>query len=372
MRCTRAIVHLENLRHNIGLLREELESSVRVCMAVKADAYGHGAVQVSRVAVEEGIEALGIAIVEEGDELRAAGIENPILLFSPTVPDEIPGIVRNRIIPLLSGEQFALLVAEEAERQNRIARVHLKVDTGMGRVGCKPEQVEKLAESIDSNPWLRLDGICTHFPTADVRDNGFTLRQVGILKDCVQRIRQKGIDPGTVHAANSGAILGCRESHFDMVRPGIMLYGYYPSKDQERRLDFKPVMEFTTKIVFLKSVKKGTRLSYGLTYETTTDTIIATLPVGYADGYSRALSNRAEVAVRGRRYPVVGRVCMDQCLVDLGPDAAVEMFEDVTLFGPGLEAPTAEEIADLMDTIPYEVTCLVGKRVPRVYVDGHV
>ena len=369
MRCTKAIIHLENLRHNIRLLKEILNPSVSICMAVKADAYGHGAVRVSKVAVEEGIEALGIATVQEGEELRSAGINNPILLLSPTVPTKIPGIVSRGIVPLLSGEHFALLLAEEAERQNSAAEVHLNIDTGMGRIGCRPDQSEGLAELIDSNPWLKLRGVCTHFPAADGRDCGFTLQQVSVLQDCVKRIREKGIDPGVVHAANSGAILGCRESHLDMVRPGIMLYGYYPSKDQDRILDLQPVMEFTTKIVFLKNVARATGLSYGLTYETTDDTLIATLPVGYADGYSRLLSNSAEVVIGGNRYPVVGRVCMDQTLVDLGRGSRANLYDDATLFGPGSQVPSAERIADIMHTIPYEVTCLVGKRVPRVFVD---
>jgi len=369
MRCTKAVIHLENLRHNIRLLKEILGPAVSICMAVKADAYGHGAVRVAKAAVEEGVDAFGIATVQEAEELRSAGIDNPILLFSPTVPTEIAGIVSRGIVPLLGDERFAILLAEEAERQNLVVEAHLKIDTGMGRFGCRPDQSEGLAVLIDSNPWLKLGGVCTHFAVSDGRESGFTLQQGDVLQECVKRIRERGIDPGIVHAANSGAILGCRETHLDMVRPGIMLYGYYPSKDQDRNLDLQPVMEFTTKIAFLKEVVKGTSLSYGLTYKSADDTIIATLPVGYADGYSRLLSNKGEVLIAGKRYPVVGRVCMDQTLVDLGREPRVELYDDVTLFGPGPEMPTAETIADIMHTIPYEVTCLVGKRVPRVFVD---
>jgi alanine racemase len=370
MRCTKAIIHLENLRHNIRLLREILSPGVSICMAVKADAYGHGAVRVARAALEEGVGAFGIATVQEGDELRTAGIDVPILLLSPVVPSEIPRIVSRRIAALVSSEAFAHLLAREAERQGLAAGVHIKIDTGMGRLGCRPDQSQELAVFVDSNPWLELRGVCTHFPVADTRDCSYTLQQLALLRSCVERIRERGVDPGVIHAANSGAILGCRESHLDMVRPGIMLYGYYPSKDQDRNLDLRPVMELTTKVAFLKKVERGTGLSYGLTYTTSQETVIATLPVGYADGYSRLLSNRAEVAIRGERHPVVGRVCMDQTLVDLGRGASVELYDDVTLFGPGPGAPSAETIADLMHTIPYEVTCLVGKRVPRVFVDA--
>ena len=369
MRATRAIIHLENLRHNIRALKRELAPGVKICLAVKADAYGHGAARVSQAAIEEGIDVLGIATVEEGVELRKSGIESPVLLLSLPVPEELPAIVGNRITPIVASRELVLLFAREAERRNRKVEVHLKIDTGMGRVGCRPEEAEDLAGLIFSHSWLSLGGVCTHFPVSDIPGDPFTLRQIEIFRRCIESLKSRSIDPGIVHAANSGAVINYPDSHFNMVRPGILLYGYYPSKEQDRELELMPVMEFVTRIVFLKKVAKGTRLSYGLTYTTKGDSFIATLPVGYADGYSRLLSNRAEVAIQGRRYPVAGRICMDQCLVDLGSDTNVLLYDDAVLFGPGPGPPSAEDIADLMGTIPYEVTCLVGKRVPRVFVD---
>jgi alanine racemase len=367
MRATKAIIHLDNLRHNIRLLRNRIGAGIKMCMAVKANAYGHGAVEIARAASEEGVNAFGIATVEEGKELREAGIQNPVFLLSPVLPDENSDIVLYELSPLLGSRDGIDQLNGEAGRQGKKVEVHLKIDTGMGRIGCRPEEAEDLAGRIDSSSWLTLGGVCTHFPAADTRDTDFTKRQLRLFRSCVQSIEKRGIDPGAIHAANSGAIIGYPESFFTMVRPGIILYGYYPSNQQDRPFHFKPVMELVTKVIFLKRVSGGARLSYGLTYKVPADSMIATLPVGYADGYSRMLSNKAEVVIRGKRYPVAGRVCMDQCLVDLGSASPVRLYDDVILFGPNPVGPDAEEIAGLMHTIPYEVTCLVGGRVPRIY-----
>lgn len=365
MRATRAIVHLDSLRRNIRIVRNEVGPDVKICMAVKADAYGHGAVAAARTAVEAGVDYLGVATIDEGRELRDAGVAQPVLLFSPCLPEEYPHVADCDLSPMLG----SLVEIERLERAaaRRSVKVHLKIDTGMGRIGCPPEDAASLAGRIAESPRLILEGVCTHFPVADVPDDGFTRRQLAAFETCLADIRSRGIEPALVHAANSGAIIGHPESTLNMVRPGIMLYGYYPSHEQERRLRLEPVMELRTQVVFLKRVARGTRLSYGLTYTVPRNTVIATLPVGYADGYSRLLSNKAEVLIGKRRYPVVGRICMDQCLVDLGPEAPVRLYDEAVLFGPDPDGPDAEEIAGLMNTIPYEVTCLVSKRVPRIY-----
>ncbi len=370
MRATRAVIHLDHLRRNIRELKAWLGPQVKICMAVKADAYGHGAVPVAKAAREQGVDCLGIATVQEGEELRRAGLDCPLLLLGLPLPEELQALVSHGLTPLVASAEMLRGLQEAARSQGRRVGVHLKIDTGMGRIGCRPRELEGVLAALDECPGLTLAGVCTHFPVSDGADRGFTLRQIEIFKNCVEEIRGRGINPGLVHAANSGAIIGCPEAWFDMVRPGIMLYGYYPSDEQDRPLALTPVMELRTKVIFLKRVTRGTRLSYGLTYSAPEDTLIGTLPVGYADGYSRLLSNRGEVTIRGRRYPIAGRVCMDQCLVDLGPDARVELYEDVLLFGPA--GPDAKEIGRLIGTIPYEVTCLVGKRVPRVYPDPGV
>ncbi len=369
MRATKAIIHLENLRHNIRLVRRHIGPDKRICMAVKADAYGHGVHRVVQVALSEGVEYFAIATVQEGIDIRTEGVDAPILLLSLPLPEEVPEVIRYGLTPLVTDRLFLQVLEEAAAAQGRRIEVHLKVDTGMGRIGCTPQEALELAAATSASRWLRLAGVCTHFPVADLPDNPFTTAQIRRFAAVVDAIRVQGIDPGLIHAANSGAVLGYPASHFDMVRPGILLYGYYPSQEQPRSLSFLPVMELESRIVFLKRVPKGTPISYGMTYHAERETTIATIPIGYGDGYSRLLSGRGEVLVRGRRYPIVGRICMDQLMVDLGSDSPAELYDRVTLFGPDPEGPDAERIATLIGTIPYEVTCDINKRVPRLYTD---
>jgi alanine racemase len=338
-------------------------------MAVKANAYGHGAIPVSKTAIEEGVSLLGVATVEEGIELRAAGISAPVILLGLPLVEELPDLVAAGITSFVADKQLIRLLADEAARQNKRLPVHIKVDTGMGRIGCRPEEVMGLAEEITRSDPLFLEGLATHFPVSDVPDNQFTRRQVEQLKFLKETLAKNKITVPLIHAANSGAIVGEPESFFNMVRPGIILYGYYPSAAQERAIPVRPLMDFVTKIVFVKRVPAGTGISYGLTHTTQRETCIATIPVGYGDGYSRLLSNRASVSIRGKRYPVVGRVCMDQTMIDLGPNPDVGLSDDVILFGSAPGGPDAEDIAKLMGTIPYEVTCLITSRVPRVFVE---
>ncbi|MBN1696314.1 MAG: alanine racemase [Spirochaetales bacterium] len=370
MQATRAIVYLHHLRHNIRLIRRRLQTGKKLCVAVKADAYGHGAVTVSRIAVQEGVDMLGVATASEALELREAGIAVPILLFSLPLPGET-GLFFNRgVIPMIASMDNIDLLESDGRRFEKKCEVHLKIDTGMGRLGCKPEEALKLALAVSQSGHLRLGGVCTHFPGSDMKDDSFARVQTARFAGVVDAIRKAGIDPGIVHAANSGALIGLPESFFDMARVGILTYGYYPSGEQERILPVKPVMAFCSKVVFIKRVLKGTPISYGMTYRTSRETVIATIAAGYGDGYSRLLSNRGDVCIRGKRYPLAGRVCMDQIMADVGISSGVTLFDDVILFGPQEFGPNAEEIAGLMGTIPYEVTCLVGKRVPRIFVDN--
>jgi alanine racemase len=369
MRATHAVIRLDNLRRNIRALRAHIGPGVGVCMAVKADGYGHGAVRIAQTAVGEGVGFLGVATVEEGAELRAAGITARILLLGLCFPEEAEAVVENRITPFVADADGVKSLARAAGRAGKKLGVHLKVDTGMGRIGCTPEEVPALAALVRDSGHLFLEGLATHFPVSDTADGAFTAGQVRLLEETIRAIRKLGIDVPYAHAANSGALIDKPDSHFNLVRPGIMLYGYYPSSEQDRIVPLKPVMEFKTKISFIKKVAAGTGISYGLTYKAPGDTYIGTLPVGYGDGYSRLLSNRGRVLVRGKPCPVAGRVCMDQTMIDLGPDTQAEVGDEAVLFGDVPGGPDAEEIARLMGTIPYEVTCLITKRVPRVYVD---
>lgn len=377
MRATRAIIHLSSLRHNIRLIRTHVTRLAparppRLCVAVKADAYGHGIAEIGRTAVEEGVEYLAVATVDEAVTLREAGVGAPVLIYSLPIPDELSAIVEYGLTPLVGDKTLAQMLAAEAKRQGRRIPVHVKIDTGMGRIGCTPEEAPELAAAVDQSAWLHLEGMSTHFPVSDTADRAFTLEQVRIFQASAAATRRRGVDPGILSAANSGAALTSPESYFDMVRPGILVYGYYPSTEQERSLAVRPVMELQSKLVFVKKVPAGTGISYGLTYRTERPTYIGTVPIGYGDGYSRLLSNQARVLVNGKSVPLVGRVCMDQCMVDLGPEPAGKLYDPVVLFGPDPNGPDAEELAGTIGTIPYEVTCAVSKRVPRVYLDGAV
>ncbi len=366
MRGTQALIHAEHLKGNIRIIRSLTGEKVRLCMAVKANAYGHGSVGIARTALKAGVDALAVATAEEGAELRASGIEAPIILFGLPLPEEIGEIIENDIQPFVADAGLARAFDSEARKRGKVLPVHLKVDIGMGRLGVGPEELLPLAREVSALSSLRIGGVCTHFPAADSGERSVTENQVSSFRAAVEGLKTAGLDTGIVHAANSGAVLAYPESYFDMVRPGIILYGYYPSRKQERRFPFKPVMELETRIIFLKRVGADTPISYGMTYRTKGETVIATIGIGYGDGYPRLLSGRAEVLIKGKRYPVVGRICMDQCMVDVGKNPEVRLYDRVTLFGPDPLGPDAEELSDTIGMIPYEITTGIQHRVPRV------
>jgi len=371
MRSTRALIHLDNLARNIRALRNWTAehapaSPPMLCLAVKADAYGHGIEEVAATAVAEGVEYLAVATVDEAVQLRHAGIELPLLLYSLPNPTELEEIVAHRLTPLVGDAHLAETLNQECRRQGATIDIHLKVDTGMGRIGCPPSETGRLAKSAQSLPGVRLRGVSTHFAAADDRDPALTRTQLQRFERALEAIRAEGIDPGVIHAANSGAVLQYPESYYHMVRPGLAAYGYYPSQEMDRPLELRPVMELRSRIVFLKEVPAGTTISYGATYRTERRTWIGTIPCGYGDGYNRLLSNSGTVLAGGRRLPIVGRVCMDQLMVDCG-STPPELYAEVSLFGPDAGGPDAAELAGLCGTIPYEITCNISKRVPRIY-----
>lgn len=371
MRATRAIIHLENLQSNLAEIRKRLNVSTKICVPVKADAYGHGAHRVAVTALRSGATHLAVAAVQEGIDLRDAGIVAPILSLSLPIPEEIPSIITHELTPLVADREFIDDIAKVATAMNRVCSVHLKIDTGMGRIGCQPEEAASLAKLIAHHKYLALGGVATHLSVSDSTDPddiAYTKMQIRKFSEAVDSIRAEGIDPGIVHAANSGAVLTYPEAHFDMVRPGIIVYGYPPSPDMANLIALKPVMELETQIVTIKKVVAGTSVSYGRTWTAKEDTYIATIPVGYADGLLRHFSPGLQVKIGDQRFPVVGRICMDQCMVDIGPDPWVQKWDHVTVFGPNPDADTAMTLADMVGTIPYEITCGINKRVPRVYV----
>lgn len=367
MRATRAVIRLDHLKWNLGQIRSRVGPKPAVCLAVKADAYGHGIIPVGLAAAGYGVDYLAVASVDEGLDLREAGSDLPILLYSLATPEEMPDAVTGDLTPMLSDAQQVDAYAAEADRQGRRLTVHIKVDTGMGRIGCRPADAAPLARRVAEAPSLILGGVSTHFASADSADEAYTKGQIRAFEDTLAGIRGAGVDPGIVHAANSGGVIGHSESWYDMVRPGIVAYGSYPSDEQARELDLRPVMELRSRVVYIKRVERGEAVSYGMTWRAPRRTWVGTIPVGYGDGYNRLLSNRGRVLIGTETYPIAGRVCMDQIMVDLGPECRVERYDEAVLFGYTPGAPSVEELAELCETIPYEITCSITKRVPRVY-----
>jgi len=368
MRATRAVIHLDNFRGNIEAARKKIGGHPKILVPVKANAYGHGAVPISRCALEAGAEYLAVAAVPEGAELRSAGITAPVLLNSQAIPEEIPEIVSLKLSPLVSDEDFMEQLAGAAQSAGTRLSVHLKVDTGMGRVGCRPEEAAALAAKIIAARDLSLGGVATHLSVSDSLEPGdlaYTKEQLRCFREVITSVKDAGIDPGIAHAANSGALTFHEDSYFDMIRPGIFLYGYSPAASISGGLHSKPVMEFRSAVAFIKKVKKGEAISYGRTWTAPEDTFIGTVTAGYADGFPRILSNNYSVLIRGKAYPIVGQICMDQFMVNLGKETDVKRWDSVVIFGPGFT--TAEDIAKKLNTISYEITCNINKRVPRVY-----
>jgi alanine racemase len=377
MRATRALIYLDRFRENIRTVAGRVGPR-RVCVPLKAGAYGHGALPLARAALEAGAHFLAVALVQEGEELRRGGIEAPILLLSPALPEEAADLVRNDLSPLVSDGAAVDILGDAAEAAGKELRVHLKVDTGMGRSGCRPEEAASLAERILARKNLRLAGTATHLAASDSpdpADAAYTREQLRRFREALDALRARGVDPGLVHAANTGGILYHPDSWFDMVRPGILLYGCGPRPSS---VAVRPVMELRSKVAALKVIRRGESVSYGRTWTAAEDTRVALIPAGYADGLRRGLGGgRWQVGIRGRLYPIAGRICMDQCMVNLGGaerEPPVSLGDDVLLFGesasPSESSPgDAALMAEKLDTIPYEIICGISGRVPRVYVD---
>lgn len=366
-----AVTRLDNIRANLEAIRARVGSRL-VLAAVKADAYGHGAVTVARMIQDtKTADWLGVASVGEGLELRAAGITLPILKLSMARhPEETLAAVNNSITLTVADTASIVAAAAAAVDAGVVADVHLKIDTGMHRIGCPPEEAVELATLIDRTAALTLGGVFSHLPISDVPAGAdFTAGQVQLFTETVAQIEAARGPVRLKHLANSGGVLNHPDTWLDMVRPGIIIYGSYPDPAAERTVRLRPGLEWSTYLSFVKKVQAGDSVSYGLTWTAGTDTWVGTLPIGYADGYSRLLSNRGRVLVGGRSCPVVGRICMDQTLIDLGPSTDAVIGDEVVLIGSdGGEAITTAEVAELMGTIPYEVTCLLTRRVGREHV----
>jgi alanine racemase len=341
-------------------------------MPVKADAYGHGAPRVAEEALRCGVEYLAVATVDEGLELRKAGISAPVLLFTQALREELEEAAEAELIPFIADRDAAAFFAEAARKAGgkRRKKIFLKIDTGMGRMGCAPEEAPELAAFIAGLPELEYAGTATHLAVSDSAEPDaveYSRLQLARFNGVIEGIRGRGLSPGVVTAANTGATVSYPEGWYDMARPGILLYGY-PPDGVEPRLAMRPVMELESAVVLVKRIMRGASVSYGRTWTAERDTTIGILPLGYGDGLPRRLSGNLSVVIGEGIYPVVGRICMDQCMVDLGPNPVVERFAPVSVFGGEKEGSLdAAELARRTGTIPYEITCGIAKRVPRIY-----
>ncbi len=364
-RSTKAIVHLGAIAYNVAQIRKRIGSDREIMAVVKADGYGHGAVEVGLSALKNGASCLGVAVPEEGEELRRAGLDAPITVLGLIQPEEAYKVIDFGLEQTICSLEIAEALNQIASNKGTVVNVHIKIDTGMGRVGVQPIDALAFVRRIVRFRNLNVKGIFSHFSCADEVDKTFAKKQVEIFDGVVREIEASGIRIPRRHMANSAAILDLPETYYDLVRPGIMIYGLYPSTEVSRSIELKPAMTFMTRVTFVKRVPSGSSVSYGRTFITEKETLVATLPVGYADGYSRLLSGRGEVLIKGCRAPLIGRICMDMCMIDVSGVKNVQPGDDVILFGEGL---SADEVAEKLGTINYEVVCAVGKRVPRVYI----
>ena len=368
-----AEIDLGAIRDNFAAMRGRLRDDTKMIAVVKTDAYGHGAVRIAEMMEPEAyIWGFAVATTEEAVELRRAGIRKPILCLGFVFPQDYDLLVRLQIRPATFKLSMARQLSEAASRAGMILPVHLAVDTGMGRIGfqvCEEDADEAAEIAKLSN--LKVEGLFTHFARADERDKDYTQEQFRKYCRFEQMLEERGVSIPLRHAANSASIMELPGTHLDAVRAGITIYGIYPADEVDRNLmPMKPAMSLISHICYIKKVPAGTSISYGGTFVTERESRIATIPVGYGDGYPRSLSNKGSVLIRGRRAPIVGRVCMDQFMVDV-TEIEAEEFDRVTLLGQdGKDAVTTDELGRLSGRFPYELVCDISKRVPRVYVDA--
>lgn len=373
-RPTIANINLDALKYNFNQIRKRAGKKVKILAVVKADAYGHGAVKISSELENAGVDFLGVATCEEGIELRNAQITTPIIVLGGFFRGQCEYAKIYDLIPVIYNLESAKELSQCAYKSNSKIKIHVKIDTGMGRLGMLPSESKVFFQHLMKLNNLEIEGVMSHLADNNQADHSgveFTQRQEMIFKQQIEQLHQMGIYPRYKHLTNSAAIIDKNQDRFNLVRPGIMLYGAYPSERFKKVIDLKPVMSLKTKIISLKKVTKGTSISYGRTFRCERESLIATLPIGYADGYSRHLSNRGEVLIRGTRAPIVGVVCMDMVMVDVTKVPDVSLGDDVVLIGSQVNVHiTAEEIAEKIGTISYEVLCGISPRVPRIYLKG--
>ena len=364
-----ADVNLDAIYKNIQETRRLLKADTKLMVIIKADGYGHGAIPIAKV-LDPIVDAFGIAIIEEGIELRENGITKPLLILGVTPVPLYSKLVEYDIMPAVFSFESARLLAKEAKKQNKTAKIHIAVDTGMSRIGfpVTKESIE-IIQKIAKLDGIAIDGCFSHFATADETDKTFTLQQINRFQSFVDELEERGVSIPVRHLSNSAGIMEVPDAHYDMVRSGISTYGLYPSEEvNKNRLQLCPAMEIKSYVTCVKTLDSGIGISYGQTFVTDRETRVATVPVGYADGYPRALSNQGYVLIRGKKAAILGRICMDQFMVDVTDIPGVIEGDIVTLVGRDKdECITVEELAAMSHSFNYEFVCDIGKRVPRVY-----
>ena len=365
-----ANINLDAIRSNIIQVKNRLRKDTRLMVIVKADAYGHGAIAVAK-ALENGLaDAFGVAIIEEAIELRKAGVTKPILILGYTPKEQFDLVVSYDVIQTVYQYEMAEHLANEAIKQGKTAKIHIKVDTGMSRLGFRDsiDSVD-IIKKITALKGLNIEGIFSHFANADEKDKSSSKEQIRRFDEFYKLLEQEGVHIPIRHMANSAGMIEFPEAQYDMVRCGILTYGIYPSENVNHGLNLIPAMELKSHVVYIKEVPAGTGISYGSTYITKRNTKVATIPVGYADGYSRNLSNIGKVIIRGKFAPIIGRICMDYFMVDVTDIEDVSQGDTVTLLGKDGDCEiSVETLADWSHSFPYEMICTVGKRIPRIYL----
>jgi len=361
-------IDLRNLAYNVKNIKKKLGPKVEFLAVVKADGYGHGAYEVSKVALKNGVDSLGVAVLEEGIELRKKGIKAPIVIICPESFGREKGILKYNLHPTITDFKFAQLLCWEAQRQEKIAEVYIKVDTGMGRYGFLAEEAYDLVRKIKKLKNIKIKGVLSQLSTSDEKDKDFALKQLSSFKQVLDQLEFLNEGKLIKSIANSGAVLDLPETYFNQVRVGLLMYGIYPSNEVSHSVKVKPAMGLKSEILFLKDVKKNTYIGYGKTFVTKRDTKVATVPLGYADGYFRLISNIGKVLIKGMKVPIIGRVCMDAFMVDVTDVPKAEIGDEVVLLGKqGKEEITVDEVASWAQTFSYEVISRMGRRLPLVY-----
>lgn len=362
-RPTWAQINLDNLEHNFFQIKNRIASGTRILVTVKADAYGHGLIPVSQRLTSCGVDYLGVASIDEGIKLREAGIKLPVLILGLILKKDIEPLFRYNLTTTVCDDDLSIAINNKARSMHKKANVHIKVDTGMGRIGIAHRDAHNLIKKIHSLKNINVEGLFTHFAFADMNKD-FTFYQIDLFDKLLRKLAKDNIKIPLIHAANSMGVLDYEKSHFNMVRPGLVVYGLYPKDNL--KINLRPVLSLKTRIVYIKKVSAGSGISYGHDYVTKKATTIVTLPIGYGDGYPRNLSNKAYCLIKGKRFKMCGKICMDQIMVDVG-SARLKIGDEVVLIGvQGKNKITAEELAQLSGTIPYEIVCGLGSRIPRV------